>query len=307
MVWDTIYRHDTGNDPVEEWGGIAFALAALEAHLPAHWQIVPLVKVGRDLAGQANRFLEDLTHRSTAHRFVEVAEPNNRVTLVYEGSVRTTERMRGGVPPWTWSELGPLLRDIDALYLNFISGFEASLDTVQQLRRGFEGPIYADLHSLLLGVLGDGTRTPQPLPSVADWFACFDVIQMNEQEMGLIGPNPLAVAAQAMAQGVRLLIVTLEAQGAVYVTTPGFRFEGCVGPDQEAGPLRTARIPTDPTDPLDPTGCGDVFGGTMVARLLAGHGVEDAVRAANRAAAKTALYRGATDLQHHLRGEIVRG
>ena len=53
MVWDTIYGRGDSEHPIEEWGGIAYALAALEVALPVDWEIVPLIKVGRDLAAKA--------------------------------------------------------------------------------------------------------------------------------------------------------------------------------------------------------------------------------------------------------------
>ena len=127
MVWDTI--HGRNDIAVEEWGGIAYALGALEAGLGKDWEIVPLVKVGRDLAMEANEFLRELTRRSAATRFLEVPEPNNRVTLRYTSDTRRTEQLRGGVPGWSWEELGPLVRDLDAIYLNFISGWELDLET----------------------------------------------------------------------------------------------------------------------------------------------------------------------------------
>ena len=75
---------------------------------------------------------------------------------------RRSEVLKGGVPGWTWAGLAPLLRDIDALYINFISGFELDLETTQLVRQHFRGPIYCDLHSLLLGVRPTGLRIPQP-------------------------------------------------------------------------------------------------------------------------------------------------
>ncbi|NOT08762.1 MAG: hypothetical protein HOP28_11215, partial [Gemmatimonadales bacterium] len=57
LVWDEIHGRDPSTPVVEEWGGIAYALAGLDAHLPAGWEIVPLVKVGSDLAEEANAFL----------------------------------------------------------------------------------------------------------------------------------------------------------------------------------------------------------------------------------------------------------
>ncbi len=305
MVWDTIHGRGDRREPVEEWGGIAYALAALEVSLPPEWEMVPLIKVGRDLAPRANAFLHSLTRRSAAARFVEVPEPNNRVTLRYQSLARRTEQLSGGVPPWTWNELKPLVLDLDALYINLISGFELSLDTVRQLRAGFSGPMYVDLHSLLLGVQPDGTRVPRRLPDVADWFACFDAVQLNEDEMHLIGENPMEVAARAIECGTGLLVVTLAERGTVYFTTADFDFlrvRASLGGHQ---PVRTARVDAPQVEVRDPTGCGDVFGGAIVGYLVRNLSVETAVQRANELAARNVSYRGATSLQYHLRGEIV--
>lgn len=307
MVWDTIYGRGAEVEPVQEWGGICYALAALEATLPSDWELVPLIKVGSDFADRANQYLTSLTHRAAAARFVEVREPNNQVTLRYEALDRVAEHMSGGVPPWRWEELGPMVRDLDALYVNFISGFELRIETVHHLRRGFAGPIYADLHSLFLAVDRDGRRTPRAPADIPRWFSCFDAVQLNEQEMALVGSDPLEVAAVALGAGVGLLIVTLGALGAVYFAIPSFDFLHRSHSEQRgAGPVSTARIPAaEVAEVLDPTGCGDVFGATTVAGLVRAAGIEDTIRQANRLAARNLSYRGATYLHRHLRGEIV--
>jgi hypothetical protein len=307
MVWDTIFGRGAETEPVEEWGGISYALAALEAALPSEWEIVPLIKVGSDLAPRANEFLAGVTHRAAAGRFVEVPEPNNRVTLRYQDLERVAERLSGGVPPWTWGELGPMVQDLDALYVNFISGFEMQLETAQCLRQAFDGPIYADLHSLFLGVGRDGLRVPETLDDVFGWFSCFDAVQLNEDEMALVGNDPMAVAAGALGAGVGLLIVTLGPLGAVYFAAPGFRFLESRRGDRDAGTVSTSRIPVaSAADALDPTGCGDVFGATITSCLVGDREVEEAIRKANEFAARNLSYRGASYLQYHLRGEIVR-
>jgi hypothetical protein len=192
-----------------------------------------------------------------------------------------------------------MVRDLDALYLNFVSGFELELGTAQALRQAFQGPIYADLHSLLLGLPQDGMRTLRPLHDPAAWLGCFDVVQMNEDEMSQFGPDPMAVAAGAMAAGVRLLVVTLGQRGAVYFSS-GSQNHWTAG-----GPIRTALVPAPPVDAIDPTGCGDVFGAALCAALLRGLPVEEAVTAANRLAARNASLRGATGLGRLLRGGLV--
>ncbi len=305
LVWDEIHGRDPAAAPVEEWGGIAYALAGLDASLPPDWEIVPLIKVGRDLSREAEQLLQTFRRLTPGGRCVEVPAPNNRVVLHYQTAERRCERMSGGVPGWTWAELGPMVHDLDALYLNFISGFELELATARALRQGFAGPIYADLHSLMLGLRQDGIRVPQPLPEAPAWFGCFDVLQMNEEEMDQLGGDPLAVAAQAIGAGISLLVVTVGVQGVVYVAAPGFQRLADRGGTAVGTAVTTGRIPADPGEGLDPTGCGDVFGATAVARLLAGDDVMTSLKAASRLAARNAAFRGARGLAAHLRGELI--
>jgi sugar/nucleoside kinase (ribokinase family) len=310
LVWDLIYGRDALAPPVEEWGGIAYALAGLDASLGPDWQIVPLIKVGRDLGREAQQLLNGLTRLTPGGRCVEVTAPNNRVVLHYQSTERRCERMAGGVPGWTWAELGPMVRDLDALYINFISGFELCLGTAQALRQAFQGPIYADLHSLFLGMQQDGMRVLRPLPNSPDWFGCFDLVQLNEDEMRQLSPDPLTLSAQALEAGISLLTVTLGPRGVAYVAAPGFerlaerRNEGTPFPRSSA-PARSALISAPLVETLDPTGCGDVFGAAAFARLLAGDPVEAALRHAAGLAARNAAFRGATGLASHLRGELV--
>ncbi|HEY4321447.1 MAG TPA: PfkB family carbohydrate kinase [Gemmatimonadales bacterium] len=306
LVWDEIHGRTALAAPVEEWGGIAYALAAMNAALPADWEIVPLIKVGRDLAPQAAELLREFDRMMPAARCVEVPVANNRVTLRYDSTERRCERMSGGVPAWNWSELGPMVADLDAIYVNFISGFEMCLGTAEALRHGFSGPIYADLHSLFLGTNPDGIRTLRPLPNAPAWFSFYDVVQLNEDEMQQLDADPLAVAADAIASGVSLLNVTVGARGVVYVARPGFeRLAQRRDPPLSPALLRTERLTPPFVEAADPTGCGDVFGATCCARLLAGDTVTVSLTAANRAAARNASFHGATGLTRHLRGELV--
>ena len=316
LVWDVIHGRDPATAPVEEWGGIAYALGGFEAALPPGWQGVPLIKVGSDLRVRAGELFQSLDRLVPGARAVEVPVPNNRVTLRYASAERRCERMSGGVPGWTWAELGPMVRDLDALYLNFISGFELELGTARALRQAFHGPIYADVHSLLFGMPQDGVRVLRPLADPAGWFGCFDVVQMNEDEMRQFGPDPLAVAAQALDAGVSLLVVTLGPRGTAYVAAPGFEALALGGQHARGGgtpafrqaspAVRTSLIPAPLVDAVDPTGCGDVFGAALCSGLVGGASPEAAIREANRIAARNAELRGAGTLGRLLRGELAR-
>jgi sugar/nucleoside kinase (ribokinase family) len=313
MVWDTIRDRGGRRVEVQEWGGMAYALAALEATLPQGWEIVPLVKVGRDLSEAAFRFLRGLPRVDVEAGVRVVDEPNNRVEIRYVDQDRRTERLSGGVPPWLWTELAPAARTCDALYVNFISGFEMSLDTAQSLRASFEGPTYADLHSLFLGIGRGGVRVPQELAAWANWLRCFDAIQLNEDEFELLGRSwgdPWELAAQVVGPELKLIAVTLGDRGAAYVAAGGFETSPDRWPQLRrrvgvAGTPRSGRVPVvGGRQEGDPTGCGDVWGATFFGRLLSGDDLDSALGGANRMAAKNVIHQGADGLHHFLGGRL---
>ena len=312
FVWDVIHGRDPRDLPVEEWGGITYTLSALDAALPPDWEIVPVMKIGADLAQRARQFLGTLRRIAPDAALVEVPFANNRVEIRYFSAERRSEVLTGGVPPWSWLALRPLITDLDALYVNLISGFELELETAQLLRRHYSGPIYCDLHSLVLAVQPGGLRTLQPLPDVAAWCRCFDLLQVNEDELAMMAPDPLALAATAMANGVKNLNVTLGKRGVAWFAAADFErladLRAAHPLASTLGPIATALVPAVPAPvddaAADPTGCGDVWGATYFSRLLAGDKLSDAMRVATAAAARNVGHRGATGLANYLRGEL---
>ena len=311
FVWDVIHGRQPNSAPVQEWGGITYSLGALDAALPDSWEIVPVMKIGSDLADRARQYLASLHRIANDAALVEVPYPNNRVELRYFSDERRTETLSGGVPGWNWLALKPLVdaARLDALYVNFLSGWELDLATAQDLRRYFAGPMYADLHMLAMAVQTDGLRVFRPLSNVREWCGCFDLLQANEDEIQMMAPDSMALAATAMHEGAKCLVVTLASRGAVYFAAPEFNVLADLGPSRRArhssAPIRTELISAEPVaSPLDPTGCGDVWGATYFSRLLAGDMLGDAIRAAHRAAARNVEHRGASGLADHLRGKL---
>jgi sugar/nucleoside kinase (ribokinase family) len=313
FVWDVIHGRDPALLPVEEWGGITYSLAAFDAALTSDWQFVPLIKVGRDLSARARDFLRTLRRVAPDAQPIEVEQPNNRVTLRYVSAERRTETLSGGVPPWTWLGLKPLLHDLDALYINMLSGFELDLEVARLIRQHFRGPIYCDLHSIFLAIQPDGLRTYRALPDAHEWLRCFDIVQVNEDEMAMMAPDPMTLAATAINYGVSSLLVTLGPRGVVYVNAPGFVRLADLERRRDAaflaGPVQTALVAAEAArvkgDAADPTGCGDVFGATLFSRLLVGDTFSASLTIAQRAAARNLEFKGASGLAHHLRGELI--
>lgn len=309
LVRDTIHRPGSSG-PVHEWGGIAYSLSAFEAAGPPGWEVVPLIKVGRDVREEADRLLGRYRRMATLEGVREVPEPNNRVELLYTDGSRRRERLRGGVPGWEWPELEPLVERCDAVYVNFIAGWELALPAARRLREGFGGPLYADLHSLLLEVGPDGVRRPRPIEGGRGWMRCFDYVQMNREELATLaagsGLEPWPFAASAVGEATRAVFVTLGRDGAAWVASGDVR-SGAAGAEPASSRLpdgstagrgvRTGgRAPERRVRDGDPTGCGDVWGITCFGALLEGEGPASAVERANEVAARNARAVGGTGL-----------
>ena len=276
LVRDTI-RHVGARRPVKAWGGIAYALTALDAVLPSGWTVVPVVKIGDDVFDEAAAYLRSFARVGDSTFARRVPEANNRVELVYSTPSDRAEILTGGVPGWSVAELGEVLPALDALYVNFIAGWELDLEGARRVRGSFGGPTYADLHSLFMGIDAGGRRRPRPLADADRWARCFDTVQMNSDEFELFGGGggePWGAATWALAGRAGTIVVTRGADGVEFMTTTG----------AGAAPARHRLPVPDGPAPGDPTGCGDIWGATFFARTLDGADPVLAATGANRMA-----------------------
>ena len=311
-VWDVIHGWPPGSACVEGWGGIAYALSAFAAALPNSWEIVPVMKVGQDVAERANDFLSTLRNVAPDAAPVIVPEPNNRSEIHYYDEEHRTELLTGRTPSWEWHEIEPWLRDrgLDALYVNFVSGWELDLVAAKRMRAIFRGPIYADLHMMLWVPQENGLRALQPLPRAAEWLGCFDLVQVNEEEMAMLANSSEELAAAAFDAGVRCTAVTLGSRGAIYFASSDLNLPSVsAAREQRAAPksarselVAPAMVRGGPG--IDPTGCGDVWGATFFSRLLLGDTPGTAMLAAHEAAGSNAARHGVGGLVEHLRRDM---
>ena len=123
---------------------------------------------------------------------------------------------------------GDAAHNVAVIRAAFMAEVEAlpANNELQQWRRefGFDGPTYADLHSLFLGKDESGHRVPRTLEAWATWLRCFDAVQMNEDEFDLLGgaDDPWQRAAGALGPQLKLITVTMGVRGAAYVSESGF-------------------------------------------------------------------------------------
>jgi ribokinase len=120
----------------------------------------------------------------------------------------------------------------------------------------------------------------RPLPPAL--LEAADPLIVNAGEAAAItgsdGSDPRALAAAAHALGVRSIVITLGARGASWSTPDG-----------------TIERPAPSVEVVDTTGAGDVFAGTLAARLGAGEDPEVALEAAVDAGAAAVGWHGAQE------------
>jgi sugar/nucleoside kinase (ribokinase family) len=301
FVWDRIHSLENADghraEPFEDWGGIAYSLEAFAAARRDEWTCLPIAKVGADLFGPVVDRVSRIGGVDSVEGLVPVPEQNNRVDLYYSDPTDRCERLQGGVPGWNWQELEPQVSGCDALYVNFIAGWEIDLATAQELRGAFDGPIYCDIHSLLLGMSDTGVRVRRELEEWPEWSRCFDLIQGNEDEIRIVSggiEDPEDAVRSLVKDGRRAVLSTLGADGAAWAARAD-------GGEIEAGLVE----PATGWRASDPTGCGDVWGAACFASFLSGAAVRDAAAFANRLSAAAAARSGTENLAADLSPQTV--
>lgn len=306
LVYDRIWTlaDRAAGRPFESWGGMAYGFASAAAFVPPGWEVVPLVKVGADLAGEARALLATLPGLRAGDGVVGVPEPTNRVELTYTDALNRGERLTGGVPGWSWDELAPRLRGLDALLVNFISGFEMELETAERLRASFAGPTWCDLHSLFLGPPCDGNRPHRRLPHADRWLACWDAVQTNEDELRLLSPEDATPhPADLLSRGPLAAFTTLGPRGAAWAARDDLSAHPLSWPARRGTSVPDAvrgHAPPPAAPRGDPTGAGDVWGAAAFLSLLGGATLAEAARRANAASSAKLAWRGASDLYPRL-------
>jgi hypothetical protein len=300
FVWDRIHPPEEPDgsraEPVEDWGGLAYSLEGFSAARDSAWDCLPVAKVGTDLFEEVAGRVGGIGGIGSLDGLLRVPEANNRVDLFYHDTSDRCEHLQGGVPGWSWPELEPLVGTCDALYVNFIAGWEMDLDTAEAMRWNFDGPIYCDIHSLLLGATDTGMRVRRELPDWPRWSGCFDLIQGNADEIRIVSgiETPLE-AVRTMAGGGPMAVFSTLGAGGVAWAVRGHDRAVESGVDRAAGEWSAT----------DPTGCGDVWGAVCFASYLAGESIPSSASRANRLSAVAASRSGTAGLAAELSAAVV--
>jgi sugar/nucleoside kinase (ribokinase family) len=270
------------------WGGIIYSLLPLAHYLKGRGTVLPLCAVGEDASEDFIPLLQRFENISL-DGIVKAPGRQNRVTLRCNSHDDKEETAELYLPPLEFNQIGPHLKGVDALLMNFTSGRDVTQETARRIRKSYRGPIFFDLHSLTLSEPDSrGRRRMIVIRDWQSWLEGMDYVQFTWNEaLSLTGGNKttfaglVEVADWLLEHGTVGVIVTRGEHGVYYFHADE---QGILKEEIPAFPLQTV---------VDSTGCGDVFSAAFMFHLLRwGQGGLPSARFATRAAALKATFTG---------------
>ena len=268
------------------WGGMLYNLRTLSYLIGDKADIYPACNVGADCYRPIMKILRGLPGINTDY-VNRVPENNNHCFLTYINTEIKHEILKSGVKPLKFSDIEPLT-DCDIILLNYISGRDIYLKSLQKFRRNFGGLIYTDIHSLTLGKKSGGRRYFRRPPNWPQVVESLDIIQMNRLELSILTEQKTDTSIDSIKRQAAAFKETLKANGIsssgkTLIVTDGSR--GCYLSFNKGSKEIFHHIP--PRRALrmgDATGCGDCFSAGYITGLMRGKDPLECCKCANRAA-----------------------
>ncbi|HVP36976.1 MAG TPA: PfkB family carbohydrate kinase [Terriglobales bacterium] len=236
----------------KSFGGILYNILPLVLWAPKNLVISPVCNLGSDIYSKVLSYLKRFENIDLSG-ISRVQEKNNHVNLFYGRRGFKKEVLKNLVPKIEFSQIEPYLNS-NIFLINFISGFDIDLETLQRMKENAGSRIFMDLHSLILGIKKNGQRFFKAPFLWREYLKLADIVQMNFKEMQVISESHLkseneikAFARHILNLGPGILLVTRGRNGALLYHRKKMKIVRYHSSALKVGDL------------IDPTGCGDVF------------------------------------------------
>jgi hypothetical protein len=267
-------------------GGVLYSYAGMERAMResgAQDSFLALTWYSRLDAELLDPIYAQLAHLESRPQW-ETDALSNRVRLIYQSDAERIEHCASILPAITSEELSQInLAELDAIFVNMISGYDISVETFEWIRRAApDAHIHLDVHALILGNLsteiGVG-RTPRGVQNWQRWLRVSDSIQMNELEAAWIRA-PDITSEHPLLDSIRELAMSESWRTKSIIITRAERGATLFNLDEHS----EFTVATEPVSVIETTGSGDVFGSQFVYSLLQTRNSEVALHAAVNAA-----------------------
>lgn len=247
-------------------------------------EIFLYVNLGKELVQDVERIIGQWANLNRK-RIRHVSGPGNRVHLYYPQKGERIEILKSVVPPLAPDKIIEDLPGLSMLVLIINSGFDLKLKEWRKIVDSASCPLWIDIHSLPLARKLNEPREYLPLVEWKEWVEGIDYVQANSKEVASMLAHPVESPSEtevsryaelAFHLGVKALFVTLGKEGVLVIA-----------PDE----MRKLS-PQEAESVVDTTGCGDVFCGGTVVKLVDGDGPFEAASFGLQLATKAVSVKG---------------
>lgn len=233
-------------------------------------------------------FFSKLKHFDFSHTPRSNDATTNRVQLIYEDEGKRKEVCSVILPEVTADHLSTnVLSSLDGLFVNMISGYDISIDTMEWLRSNTSAHIHLDVHALTLGKLSESGRRFAPVTDWQRWAMAANSVQLNEKEALFFppagsGPYISQIRHQSKNDTTERTVILTRGEK----DTIGYNI------------TRSEKhiVPTEKVAAIDTTGSGDVFGAVYLLEQVLGSSTADAISSANHWAGRNTVMKGVFEL-----------
>ena len=172
----------------------------------------------------------------------------------------------------------------DGILINMITGYDVSLNELNELRKNFDGLIYFDVHTLSRGVDNNLERNFRRIKNFDLWTECIDILQANESELQTLSDKgkEIEIVEELLSYGIKQVLITRSDRGATVYFLDN---KSVVRIDEIALKVKS----------MNKVGCGDVFGAVYFYNYIKNKNVKLALEKANLYAGIATTYNNEKD------------
>ncbi len=176
------------------------------------------------------------------------------------------------------------LNVFDGIMINMITGFDISLEQLEEIRKNYKGLIYFDVHTFSRGLNDKMEREFRLIPQFHRWLRNIDILQVNSRELYTIidSESKEEIIKYVLNTNVRYLLETRGSRGAVCYSI-------------KDGNIFVKKMRALKTEVKNQVGLGDVFGAIFFYTYIKNRSVESALKFAVTASGYAASYGNLND------------
>ena len=272
-------------DTVQGYGGIYHTLVSLSSLCQSDDEIIPVTYVGEDHWQRVRQFIDNEKNISPGGLVPIKAKTNCSILKYYSQSERTEVSIEP-YPPLRFAHIESFL-DCDMMLINMISGWDIDLNTLQEVRRNYQGEIYIDIHNYLTELDHESKRCYRIPNDIAAWLQQADIIQLNEKEFNVLNQEQSEIGDFCRKYCIsekKLINLTLGSIGSRSILVQNSQLKSYLN-----------KISTN-KNTRDTTGCGDAFSAGFIYGYLLKKDIDTCLNLANCVASLYSEFSGPAEI-----------